>query len=402
MMRLAGSLAAGRAAIFAICAFGGQSLGQAATAALSEPAADTAPTVEKPAITSADDLLQVLQQRYITLFDKYHSAVVRVNIVPSSPASDTPQIIVLTGFFISRNGDILTTHATDLQNNSLVYVDFEGVRYRADVLGTDSVTDLALLHLSPTPKNFTVLDLADSPQPPPVSTMLMAITSKLGLTPGPSTGMVQGFNVNLGNIRLPTLLLRVNIPCEGAEGGSPVLDLQGRLVGILLGGLQGSQSSFVLPTHAAQRVRDDLQTHGKVSYGQFGFEIKQESDQQTGVSVVISSVDYDPRSPALAAGLKVGDVLKSIGNTTINSDLDLRQVWFFSRPGQELPVTVQRGGQTLNMILHAGEMPVASPPADTTEPKPSPTPPAAGDAAPPPEREPELGAPLPVVPPKSK
>lgn len=400
MTRLAGRQAAARAALFAVCACWGQTAALAAAAPPAEPP-DTAPTVEKPALTTADDLLQVLQQRYLTLFDKNHSAVVRVNIVPSSPASDTPQIIVLTGFFISRNGDILTTHAKDLQNNALVYVDFEGVRYRADVVGTDPVTSLALLHLSPTPKNFAVLDLADSPQPPPIGTMLMAITSKQGQTPGPSTGMVQGYNVNFADVRLPTLHLRVNIPDEGAEGGSPVLDLQGRLVGIMLGGLPDSHWSFVLPTHAAQRVRDDLQTHGKVVYGQFGFEIKQESDQQTGVSVVISSVDYDPHSPALAAGLKVGDVLKSIGNTTINSDMDLRQAWFFSRPGEDLPVTVLRDGQPLNMTLHTGEMQVAPSPTQAAEPKPAPALPAASDTVPS-APEPQLGAPLPVVPPKSK
>lgn len=406
MTRLSGRLAAGMAAIMV-----GGLWGTPVNAAINSPpvsvpspATDTAPTAEKPVLYGADDLLSLLQQRYVGLFDKFHTAVVRVNVVPAVSPDTPPQVIVWTGFFISRNGDILTTNADKLQNKAVVYItDGDGIVYRADVLGTDLVTNLALLHVQVAPKKFTVLDLAENSESPPIGSLLLAITSKQGQTPGPSAGMVQQYNVNFADVHLPTLHLRVNIPDDSGETGAPVLDLQGRLVGIMVWGLPESRSSLVLPARAALRVRDDLLTHGKVAYGQLGFEIEQKSDPQTGVVVVIKSVTYDSHSPALAAGLKVGDVLKSVGTTPINSDLDLRQAWFFSRPGQDLPIVVQRGDVTLPLTLHVGEMPVPPPPKTADDKTPSSSPPAATNTSPlASSPEPDYGQPPPVIIPKGK
>lgn len=410
MMRRSGRLAAGMAAIVGMCAWPRPAAGavNVPSGNVAPPAMDTAPTVEKPVMFGANDLLSVLQQRYVDLFDKSRSAIVRVNVVPAVSSDATPQVIVWTGFFVSRHGDILTANANKLQNKAVVYItDGDGTVYRADVIGTDPVTNLALLHVPVTPKNFTVLDLADNPETPPIGSLLLAITSKQGQSPGPSAGMVQGYNVNFAEVELPTLHLRVNIPDDSGETGAPVLDLQGRLVGIMVWGLPESRSSLVLPTRAAQRVRDDLQTHGKVAYGQLGFVIEQKNDPETGVKVVIKSVTYDSHSPALAAGLKVGDVLQSVGTIPIKSDRDLRQAWFYSRPGQDLPVVVQRSDTTVQLTLHIGEM-VMPPTVTMVDDKTKPA--AAPDAStpdqpasPPANSAPDYGQPLPVIkPPNAK
>jgi len=305
-----------------------------------------------------DDFVLQLQKRYYSLFQKASPAVVQVNAAVSAAAGDTPYI--WTGFFISKNGDILTTHADLLQaaeqTTKRVWVQYNRIGYPAEIKGYDLVSNLAVLHVTtPLPKDFAVLDLADSPDVPAIGAMLFAVTSKEGQLPGPSMGLLQGYNVNFGEVQLATLHLRTNIPDDGGEGGSPVLDLQGRLVGIMIWSLKDSRSSLILPARAALRVRDDLLTRGKVAYGRLGFASEQRSDAESGVRVMVTSVDYG--GPALDAGLKAGDVVRSLGTMAINNEDDLRQAKFYLRPGQDVALSVRRGNEDIPLTLHIGEMP---------------------------------------------
>ena len=326
----------------------------AATAEASVPSAAT--SASAPA---GDDILDLLQNRYLAVAEKGRSAVVRVNAaVRGNTADAAPTPYVWTGFFIGRNGDIITNNASHLQNAMRVWVDYNGVIYSADVVGTDPVTDIGLLHLATLPKDFGVLDLTEVPELPPIGTMLLAVTSKLGQSPGPSPGMVEGYNANIGEYALPTLHLRVNIPDDGGEGGSPVLDLHGRLIGMMIASLRDIRSSLVLPARAVLRVRDELLTGGHVRYGQFGFDVEAKASSENAPRLIIKSVDYG--GPALAAGLKAGDELRSVGGVLLQSNDDLRQAWFFSHPGQDLVLVVQRDNADVQLILHVGEMPLAT------------------------------------------
>jgi serine protease Do len=368
-------LAAGMAAIYSVgmvCAGTAQTItlssGQPASRSPTLPAAaDLAATAESfvPAAGSGSttaagvDLLDLLQSRYLELAQKGCAAVVLVNAAVRSNTGDAaPTPYVWSGFFIGRNGDIITNNARYLQNAMQVWVDYNGVKYPADVVGCDPVTDVGLLHLSVPPKDFEVLDLTEVTDLPPKGTMLVAVTSKLGQPPGPSPGIVQGYNANVGEHNLPTVNLRVNIPDDGGEGGSPVLDLHGRLIGMISASLRDSRSSLVLPARAVLRIRDELLATGHVTYGLFGFDVEANTSAETAPQLVVKSVDYG--GPALAAGLKAGDVLRSVGGVVLQSNDDLRQVWFFSHPGQDLALVVQRDKSDIQLTLHVGEMPVAA------------------------------------------
>jgi serine protease Do len=359
-MKSAGKLAAGLAAIFCVQTAFGQSSAPAnlASAPPAPPPAVSSPVANAGEFKSGD-ILDALQDRYTTLFERISPSVVSVNAAIPGPTTESlPTAYVWSGFFITRTGDILTTNAHYLQNASSVWVISGNVGFNAEVKGLDLVTDVALLHADSLPKNFAVLDLADSPDLPLKATMVMSVTCKEGQEPGPSTGLVQGYNVNVGNRELPTLYLRTNIPDDGGEGGSPVVDLQGRLVGMMIASLTESRSSLVLPSRAALRVRDDLLTNGKVAYGQLGFQGKQRSDTTAGVNIIVSSVDYP--GPALEAGLKAGDEVRTLNGTPIKNEDDLRQAAFYLRPGQDVTLGVHRDGQDIQLTLHAGEMPLAT------------------------------------------
>jgi serine protease Do len=305
-------------------------------------------------VTGGDFL--ALQRRYIDLLGQARAAVVKINIVGADGIT-----YLSTGFFISKEGYLITANAHLLQDAVRVIFEYDGVPYIADVAGVDLVTNIALLRAPKLPGAFGVLDLADSPELPPLGTMLLAVTCKRGDEPGPSPGILQGYNAKYGDQKLPALYLRTNIPDDGAESGSPVFDLEGKLVGLMVVTLPETRSSLVLPTRALIRVREDLLDHGHVQYGHFGFSGKQFVTAETGSLMLIDDVEYG--GPAATAGLKVGDVLLAIGDTTISTDQDITQLAFFARPGQYVTVRVRRDGKEMEMPLQVGEMKLETPAA---------------------------------------
>jgi serine protease Do len=304
-----------------------------------------------------------LEQRYIELLAQARPAVVKINITCSDGIT-----YLSTGFFISKEGYLMTANAHLLQDAVRVVIEQNGVPYIADVVGADLVTNLALLKTPKMPADAGVLNLTDSPSVPPVGTMLLAVTCKRGDPPGPSPGMLQGYNIQYGDQNLHALYLRTNIPDDGAESGSPVFDLEGRLVGLMVVTLPETRSSLVLPTRALMRVREDLLNHGRVRYGRFGFSGKQFVTAETGSQMLVDNVEYG--GPAATAGLKVGDLVVSIGDAPIHTNEDMVQLTFFAQPGQYVSVRVYRDGRQIELPLQVGEMKLETQPApggnDTT------------------------------------
>ncbi|MGA2052587.1 MAG: S1C family serine protease [Opitutales bacterium] len=314
--------------------------------------AQASPAPGNTTVTTGD--FMALQQRYIELLGQAQPAVVKIDILCSDGIT-----YLSTGFFISREGYVMTANAHLLQDAVRVVVEQNGVPYIADVMGVDLVTNIALLRTPKPPANFGVLNLTDSPDAPPVGSMLLAVTCKRGDEPGPSPGILQGYNIKYGEQNLHALYLRTNIPDDGAESGSPVFDLEGRLAGMMVVTLPETRSSLVLPARALMRVREDLLNHGRVLYGRFGFSGKQLVTAETGSEVLIDDVEFG--GPAATAGLRVGDLLVSIGGTPIHSDQDMVQLTFFAQPGQYLNVRVYRDGRQIELPLQVGEMKLEEP-----------------------------------------
>jgi S1-C subfamily serine protease len=306
-------------------------------------------------VTGGD--FMALQQRYIELFNQTRPAVVKIKILASDGIT-----YLSTGFFVSKEGYIVTANAHLLSEAVRVVFEHDGVPYIADVVGVDLVTNVALLHAPKLPADFGVLDLPGDAELPPIGTMLLAVTCKHGDDAGPSPGILQGYDVKHDEQSLHALFLRTNIPDDGAESGSPVFDLEGRLVGLMVVTLPEMRSiSLLLPTRALLRVREDLLNHGHVLYGHFGFSGTQIVTAEAGSQVLVDDVEYG--GPAATAGLKVGDLLLAMDGVPIHADADLIQATFFAHPGEYVTMKVRREGNELSLPLLVGEMKMEAAPA---------------------------------------
>ncbi|MBN1404369.1 MAG: trypsin-like peptidase domain-containing protein [Opitutales bacterium] len=303
-----------------------------------------------------------MQRRVTELFRDNHDAVVKVKAAyqPRNP-TELPQVIIGTGFFISREGHVLT-NASAVMNNDRVWIVYGGVDYSAKMVGVDRSTNLALLKIITPPQDFPFIQISDDPTLPAPGTMLLRIACPMDLSPSPALGMISGQESRFGQHVFPCILLRTNIPAGPGESGGAYLDLNGRLVGIQVGSLTEINSSYILPARAVMRVRDDLLFYGQVASGWIGFDVTLDTSVAEGARVVINNVIEG--TPAQQAGIQIGDQIMQVGIYAVKDLDDLRNALFYTRVGEYIPVKLSRKGQALELTVRIAERP---PEADETE-----------------------------------
>jgi len=259
-----------------------------------------------------------------------------------------------TGFFISKEGHILTTSSI-VQNAQRVWFRFQGVEYAAETIGTEPDTKLALLKATNLPSNFSYFTPDGSQWLSDIGTMGLVISCPLDFEPSPSLTMVAGAETNFGQNVFATTHLRINASISMGEPGAPVVDLNGRFVGILVLAVREPEVGYVLPARAVMRIRDDLLFGGEFINGWIGIEVGERSTIRDGKQIFLAEID--DTSPAEAAGLQPGDVLVSVGEFDIHQISDLRNAMFFARAGQFLDIRVMRNGLLEDFTVKVEERP---------------------------------------------
>lgn len=323
-----------------------------------------------PAKAQEGDFLNI-QRRITEIVSSQIDGVVRVKASAEEVDEQGEEIVSLrvgTGFFISRDGHILT-NASVAMDATRVWVELNGVPFAADHIGSDPETNISLLQLMVLPDKFSYFPVSANHGKPPPGSLVLAITCPLEFEPSPSLGMVTGHESRFSQRLFPVTYLRVNIPAHPGEGGSPVVDLNGRLVGMMVASLPEVGSSYLLPARAMVSVRDDLLFSGKVTYGWIGLDwvdLKEQVSRHEGRHVVVETIPVG--SPAAAAGLKKGDRLIRIGETPVRRVDDVRHASFFQRVGNYVEVEVQRGDERLGFPVKMVERPASQRPDVASQP----------------------------------
>ncbi len=261
-----------------------------------------------------------------------------------------------TGFLISADGKILTNqHVVDGADRVIVHLN-DRREFTAKVVGSDPLSDVALLKVQATGLPF--LKVADAKSLKP-GQWVVAIGSPFGLDHSVTAGIVSAVGRrSLDPSQQYVPFIQTDVPINRGNSGGPLLNTRGEVVGInsqifsSTGGYMGV--SFAIPIATAMSAVQQLQATGKVSRGILGVHVQEVTSAlaqamglpRTGGALV---ADVVPGSAAAKAGVKAGDLIIAFNGADIASSSDLPPLVGSMPPGSHAKLSVQRDGKMLEL-----------------------------------------------------
>ncbi|NBR71258.1 MAG: serine protease [Verrucomicrobia bacterium] len=292
------------------------------------------PSAPNPPMAAGSGVFDQIAAEVSGVYEQAVPTVVRLR------ATDGPDQLAGTGFFIDGQGTILTAYAVVGQAES-VSVEVNGRTFPAKILGRDPRSGVAVLKInaSPTPH----LPLGEGMRLRPASAVV-SVAFPYDLKAEPTFGFVAGFDVKYLTRFFATTHLRANLPIKPGQIGGPLLDSQGRVVGVLMLEIDEGKACYALPIEAAAKVASDIQRFGEPRHGWMGVGVMPDrSRPDRGAPVFVDRLYKG--TPAEKSGLKMGDEVISIGNRPVREPSDILDAAFFSEVGAKVPVKVKRDGK---------------------------------------------------------
>jgi len=305
-----------------------------------------------------------LQGRIIEVSEAVKPAVVHVEAIVRH--NDRRRAVTGSGLVVDPSGIILTNeHVIEKAEKVTVTVPGRRGEIPATVLGSDKQTDIGVLRIRPdAPLVAAPLGDSDAVR---VGQWVLAVGNPYGLDGTVSFGIVSAKGRNLEVPHLLNEFIQTDAMIDHGSSGGPLVDLEGRVVGINSRG-QGRGIGFTIPIATALEVMEQIRDgDGAVQRGWLGVTV-QPLDRELAAyfgmpettGVVVNSVSRD--SPAEAAGLRAGDVITAVDATPVEAERteDLRgfqrQVASLA-PGREVALSVLREGEPRRLAAVLGEQP---------------------------------------------
>lgn len=307
----------------------------------------------------SDGLLENMDREVSALCAKSKDAVVKVHAhrpLSAAGAIFGPGHRVGTGFFVDAQGRLLTSASvvTDATN---CWVEWRGEKVAARVLGRDPLTNLALVQVD---RETPFLNAGTGELQ--VGSMVVVLGFPYEQPCEPAVGFVAGFDIKCGGHSFLTPHFRTGSKLRPGQGGAPVLNTRGEVVGVAVAATPQQDQTYVLPIHAAQKVARDIQQTGNAQHGWIGLSVSELATNNNAWAVTVQQIYSN--TPAADAGFLPGDVLLAIHTNEVHSAADLLTHSFQHRQGDKLEFTVLRNGQPQQLRLTVGERPVEeTPPA---------------------------------------
>jgi serine protease Do len=310
----------------------------------------------------AADLLETMDQEVSSIYEKSKDAIVKVHtqrLLQIGNLSLVPSHRIGTGFFIDKDGHLLTA-ATVVADAGSCWIDWHGQRMEARILGRDPQTNVALLKVEPETGTATPFLPQGNSDDLRVGSLVIVIGFPYDLSSAPVVGFVGGLDIQRGGGHVfPTSHIRAGCRLSPGQGGGPLLNVHGEVVGIAVAAHMDDQC-FALPINAARKVYSDILQFGQPQRTWVGLGIteRQQSDTEAGMAkpqVFVQQVYSN--APAASAGFHDGDVLVCIGTNEVRHFADALNIMFYQHAGDHAEFTVLRSGRERKILLVVGDRP---------------------------------------------
>lgn len=286
----------------------------------------------------------------VVYIKQYQTVNVRRNFF-DAPAPMTREVGEGSGFIVSDDGYILTNHHVVADAEKLRVVLNDGREFDAKVIGSDELTDVAVIKVDAS--NLPYVQLADS-EDLEVGEWVVAIGTPFGLENSVTAGIVSA--KGRSGIRLPNGdayqdFIQTDAAVNPGNSGGPLINLDGQVVGInsaiysRAGGYQGI--SFAVPSNMARAIMDTIVKNGRVIRGYLGFngdDVPRERLNTLGLSSGVAVTQVAADGPAQKAGLRKGDIITSFNGRPVSTFQRLRNLIAVTPPGTDSKIEVVRDG----------------------------------------------------------
>ncbi|MCL2711275.1 MAG: trypsin-like peptidase domain-containing protein [Planctomycetaceae bacterium] len=333
-----------------------------------------------------DNPLTGMKQRTAFVANAVAPSVVGIHVIASKPSNEYSFMpdgrgTESTGFDIG-SGVIVDTRGYIVTNEHVVRGALEirvqlsdGRIVNGELIGQDRAMDIAVLRIDAS--DFQTIDWGDSQQVA-VGERVLAIGNPFRLQQTITSGIISAMERHdavqiMGGVRraaevFPHAYLQTDAAINPGNSGGALVDMNGKLIGICTANIStehggNSGIGFAIPSSMAKSVYDQIVSQGEVRRGWIGvqtedlvwYDVQQMGQERPRGAAIVGFV---PRSPARAAGLQRGDIIRRWGETDITSPLHLTHVVTLTTPGTVVPVEVFRRGENLTIDVTVGTRPV--------------------------------------------
>jgi S1-C subfamily serine protease len=319
-----------------------------------------------------EQLLDAYSQAVTGAVERVAPAVVKLDVrqrlvAPPGRGGQRPPIEVGgsgSGFVFTPDGLILTNSHVVHGATSIDVALADGRRARADLVGDDADTDLAVVRI--TTPDVTPATLGDS-QALRAGQIVIAIGNPLGFQATVTAGVVSalGRSLRARSGRLMDDIIQTDAALNPGNSGGPLVTTHGEVVGVNTAVIQGAQGlAFAVAINTAKFVAGRLIRDGRIRRGWIGVASQNVSVQRrlarayglaedSGVLVV----SVEPDSPAQRAGLHERDVIVGLASRPIGGVDDLHRLLVDEGIGVALPLLVLRGPDRIELSVVPIEQP---------------------------------------------
>jgi len=277
------------------------------------------------------------------------------------PREMTPQQGMGSGVIVDENGYILTNNHVVAGADEVTVTLASGRDLHATVVGTDPMSDLAVVQVKE--KGLRAANLGDS-DTLRVGEWVLAAGNPFGLRDTVTAGIVSA--KGRSNVRIAEYedFIQTDAAVNPGNSGGPLVDLEGNVVGIntAIASHNGDNDGvgFAIPINMAKAIMDSLIHKGQVVRGWLGINI-QPLDETMARSFGYDSTegaligDVLPDGPAQHAGLKPGDIVVRFNDTPIHDPNQLRNAAAAAEPGTKVAINVVRDGKPLTLRVQVAQ-----------------------------------------------
>ena len=263
-----------------------------------------------------------------------------------------------SGFFIRGDGYILTNNHVINGAKKITIITNDNEEYEASIIGSDKISDLAVLKITPKDKEKTFKTVSfGNAENARIGDIVLTFGNPYGLGVSVSQGIISAKSRNIGINNLQYLQTDASIN-QGNSGG-PMFNIDGEVIGIntALFTIQGASGvGFSLPSNTANWIASQLIEKGKVKRGWIGMKVSNGIDKYTDKSGFVVT-EINEESNAYKEGLRVGDIIIAY-NDKIASDIDEFNLFTETMDiGQALRLKIISYGEEMKVIVRIQEMP---------------------------------------------